>query len=237
MGDIPHEVLQQGGFVGPRFRGVFFYQNVFWRVVIPLVLGTRSISAPEGLAVMPDGTKQRLFSIPEERDRFLLLWADCVDYDVGFQETSRRLDPASFLNEMVQGVDRELRSAVSNLCQQRPNSNAMYSARNCTEKALKGFLCFHDNLTRERAQSEFGHRLNKLMAEIHRIRPNSQLSTIEPEFAAFAPYSDRYSSRIFRREELWHAYRVAQFVTAELMRSMTGRHMRADVQRSIGPRE
>ena len=34
MGDIPYEILQQGGFIGPRFRGVFFFENVFWRVVI-----------------------------------------------------------------------------------------------------------------------------------------------------------------------------------------------------------
>src|ERR1022692_4503762 len=141
MGDIPYEVLQQGGWVGPRFRGVFFFRDVFWRVVVPLVWGTRSINALDGLAVMPAQIKQRLVSVPKTRDEYLLLWADCVDYDMGFQDLAPTLDPASFLNEMVQSVERELQSTIADLCQERPNSNAMYSARNCTEKALKPFLC------------------------------------------------------------------------------------------------
>src|ERR1039458_8804576 len=86
MGDIPYEVLQQGGWVGPRFRGVFFFRDVFWRVVVPLVWGTRSINALDGLAVMPAQIKQRLVSVPKTRDEYLLLWADCVDYDMGFQD-------------------------------------------------------------------------------------------------------------------------------------------------------
>src|ERR1017187_9257343 len=72
MGDIPYEVLQQGGWVGPRFRGVFFFRDVFWRVVVPLVWGTRSINALDGLAVMPAQIKQRLVSVPKTRDEYLL---------------------------------------------------------------------------------------------------------------------------------------------------------------------
>jgi hypothetical protein len=49
MENIPYEVLQQGGFVEPRFTGVFLFQNVFWRVAIPLVAGTVSINDyPQG---------------------------------------------------------------------------------------------------------------------------------------------------------------------------------------------
>jgi hypothetical protein len=234
VGDIPHEALQQGGFVGPRFRGVFFFKNVFWRVVIPLVFGTCGIKPLDGLAVMPEETKRHLLSNPGTRDEYLLLWADCVDYDMGFQGASRRLDPTSFLNEMVHSVDRELQSTIADLCQQRPNSNAMYSAMNCAEKALKGFLCFHDNLTMEQAKSQFGHKLGKLVREIHRLHPASELGAMEQQLDAFAPYSARYTDRVFSRPELWRAYRVAQFAAAELMRSITGRNVRADVQKGIG---
>jgi hypothetical protein len=233
MGDIPYEVLQQGGWVGPRFRGVFFFRDVFWRVVVPLVWGTRSINALDGLAVMPAQIKQRLVSVPKTRDEYLLLWADCVDYDMGFQDLAPTLDPASFLNEMVQSVERELQSTIADLCQERPNSNAMYSARNCTEKALKAFLCFHEKVTANEAKSRFGHKLDKLIAEIARLHPTSQLRTMAGQLDAFAPYADRYSGRVFSRAELWRAYRLAQFAAGEVMRSVTGRNQRASVQEFI----
>jgi hypothetical protein len=109
----------------------------------------------------------------------------------------------------------------------------MYSARNCTEKALKAFLCFHEKVTANEAKSRFGHKLDKLIAEIARLHPTSQLRTMAGQLDAFAPYADRYSGRVFSRAELWRAYRLAQFAAGEVMRSVTGRNQRASVQEFI----
>lgn len=233
MGDIPYEVLQQGGFVGPDFHGVFFFRNVYWRVVIPLVFGTRKLNPFDALATMPAQTKRYIESNDQRRREYVLLWADCLDYDFGYITARNNLSANAFLNEMVTSVDRELRSAIAELCQKKPNSNAMYSARHCTEKVLKGFLSLQSGLTAERAKSEFGHDLGKLMKEVKDLHPNSELISIENQLGTFAPYQDQYSSRSFSRDELWHAYRLAQFAAAELARAVSGRNLRAVVQESL----
>lgn len=233
MGDIPYEVLQQGGFVGPDFHGVFFFQNVYWRVVIPVVYGTVQLNPFSALATMPSQTRQYLESNNQRRREYLLLWADCIDYGLGFGAAIDNLNAKPFVEEMAKSVDRELRSAIAELCQKNPNSNAMYSARHCTEKALKGFLSLQSGLTAERAKSEFGHDLGKLMKEVKDLHPNSELISIENQLGTFAPYQDQYSSRSFSRDELWHAYRLAQFAAAELARAVSGRNLRVVVQESL----
>jgi hypothetical protein len=155
---------------------------------------------------------------------------------MGFQDLAPRLDQDSFLAELVQSVERELQSTIADLCQQRPNSNAMYSARNCVEKALKAFLCFHNKLTAEQAKSQFGHRLDRLISEIGRLHPASGLRTLQGQLDAFAPYDGRYSGRVFSWLELWQAYRLAQFAAGEVIRSITGRNQRAAVEKRVGAR-
>lgn len=233
MDDIPHEFLQQGGFVGPRFHGVFFFQNVYWRVVIPLVFGTCKLKPFDALATMPAQTKQYLISHGKKKREYVLLWADCIDYDLGFQTAAANPSQNAFLNEMIVSVDRELRSTISDLCQQRPNSNAMYSARNSVEKAFKGFLSFRDNLTSKRAKSQFAHDLDKLMKEIGRLYPTSELLTVQNQLGVFAPYQGRYTTATFSRVDLWTTYRIAQFAAAELTRAVTGRNQRAVVRQTI----
>lgn len=101
------------------------------------------------------------------------------------------------------------------------------------EKALKAFLSFHDGLTAEQAKSQFGHDLNKLIAEVIRLHPSSRVAAIHLELSAFVPHSDRYSGRVFPSHELWQVYRIAQFTAAELIRSITGRNLITLVQMQI----
>ena len=127
VGDIPFEVLQQGGFIGPRFTGVFFFEDVFWRVAIPLVYGRPTVNAINALRVMPAEMKQRLCSVRNTVREYLLLWADCFDYDTGFIDSHATFTAGSFLGEMIESTERELTSAIADLCQQHPNSKAMHS--------------------------------------------------------------------------------------------------------------
>jgi hypothetical protein len=231
MENIPHEVLQQGGFVGPRFTGVFLFQNVFWRVAIPLVVGTVSINALDALRIMPLETKRLLSSRRNDMREYLKLWADCCDYDMGYQASAQTVTRESFLGEMIESTERELTSAVADLCQQRPNSKAVHSARDATEKALKAYLCHHAGLTHDQAKNKFGHRLAKLVQEVSLCTPKSPLVLPQEDLDAFAPYEDRYSSKKFARMQLWRAYRIAQFTAAEVLRSISGRNMLAVVLR------
>jgi hypothetical protein len=49
---LPYEFVQAGGYIGPTFTAVFFFENVFWRVVIPLVYGRPSVNIMASL--VPD---------------------------------------------------------------------------------------------------------------------------------------------------------------------------------------
>lgn len=231
MENIPHEILQQGGFVGPRFTGVFLFQDVFWRVSIPVISGTASVDALDALRIMPLETKRFLTSRRDDIRAYLKLWADCIDYDQGFMQSIQTTSKQSFLGEMIQSTERELNSAVTDLCQQRPNSKAVHSARDASEKALKAYLCHHTGLTHADAKNKFGHSLNKLVQEVSRHAPKSPLVLSQEDLGAFAPYEDRYTSNQYNRSQLWKAYRVAQFVAAEVLRSITGRNMLASVLR------
>jgi hypothetical protein len=231
MNNIPHEVLQQGGFVGPRFTGVFLFQNVFWRVSIPLVFGTVRVPALDALEMMPTQVKQLLSSRRNDMREYLKLWADCFDYDSGFQFVRPTLIQGSFLEDMIDSVERELTSAVSDLCQQRPNSKAIHSSRDTAEKALKGYLCHHANLTADEAKRRFGHSIEKLLKEISVLTPHSPLLTVGNQLGVFAPYGDRYKSTVYNRSALWRAYRLAQFTAAEVQRSISGRNLLSAVLR------
>jgi HEPN domain-containing protein len=222
MENIPHEVLQQGGFVGPRFTGVFFYRDVFWRVAIPIVFGTRAINALDALRIMPAETKRQLSAQVNEIREYLRLWADCYDYDSGYQRSKSLVSKGSFVDEMIESTERELNSAVADLCQQRPNSKARHSARDATEKALKALLGYHAGLTANEAKASFGHNLFKLTREVARQIPSSPLVEVQKRLDVFAPYEDRYTSNSYTRLELWNAYRLGQSVAAEVVRVITG---------------
>lgn len=232
MENIPHEVLQQGGFVGPRFTGVFLFQNVFWRVVIPIVMGTSSVNALDALRIMPSETKRLLSSRRNDLREYLKLWADCMDYDMGYQTAAQSVTQGSFLGEMIESTERELTSSVSDLCQQRPNAKAIHSARDATEKALKAYLCYHAGLTHNDAKYKLYHHLDKAILEVKLRTPKSPLVLAQADLDAFAPYDERYSSNTYSHERLWRAYRIAQFVAAEVLRSITGRNMLAVVSRN-----
>jgi hypothetical protein len=234
MDNIPHEILQQANFVGPRFTGVFFFQNVFWRVTIPVVFGARAVDALAALTVMPQETKQRLATQADVLRQYLLLWADCVDYDIGFGQSKAIAPPGSFLSEMVNSTERELTSAIGDLCQQRPNSKAMHTCREAMEKALKAYLAHHANLTRDRAKNHFSHKLDKLTREVADHTPQSPLVELGKHLNEFAPYEDRYTSATYTWPRLWSVYRLTQFAAGEMVRSITGCNHRAQVESRTG---
>lgn len=231
MENIPHEILQQGGFVGPRYTGVFLFQDVFWRGSIPIVFGTTSVNALDALRIMPAETKRLLTSRRDDMREYLKLWADCFDYDQGFISLVQIVAKPSFLDEMIESTERGLNSAITDLCQQRPNSKAVHSARDVTEKALKAYLSHHAGLTHNRAKNTFSHRLDKLIDEVRLRTPKSPLVLPQRDLDAFAPYEDRYTSSQYGRPQLWRAYRLAQFVAAEVHRSISGKNMLAVVLR------
>jgi hypothetical protein len=227
VNDVPYEFVQAGGYFGPTFTGVFFFENVFWRMVIPLVFDVNvRVKVIDGLVAMPAHLRRRLVDSELACEAYKLHWADCIDYDQGrnYFFMQSRVNPAA---DLVTSLDRDLRSTIADLSQGQPNSNAMHNARMATEKALKAFLCFRYSYTVEGVRKKFQHDIAALAAEVVARDPNYELKQLQPEVQGFAPYSDRYANKRYSRPELWSAYRSAQFAASSLMRLLTPYNQRA----------
>jgi hypothetical protein len=234
VNDVPYEFVQAGGYFGPTFTAVFFFENVFWRVVIPRVYGAVSVNTMASLIAMPASLRQRLVQNAGTRKAFTALWADSIDYDMGrdYLMMQPHSDPAF---ELVTSVDRDLQSTIADLSQERPNSNAMHNARTTTEKALKAFLCLRHGYTTQAVKKQFQHDLEKAAAAVVARAPQSELAQVQPYIPGFAPYADRYTDRQYSRPELWTAYRCAQFAASSLMRCLTPFNQRSAMVSAATP--
>lgn len=223
--EIPYEFLQAGGYVGPSFMSVFFFEEIFWRVAIPLGYGSFQINVLESLPVMPIQFKERLVHDPISADAYKRHWADCQDYAVGRSTTELQF-ASSAAGEFFAALDRDLSSAVADLSQKKPNSNALQHSRLATEKSMKAFLCARHGFTVETLRKQFGHDIDKLAAEVESRAPGSELATIKARTFVLGEYSDRYSSKTHSRGELWSAYRCAQSAASALVRCLNPSYKR-----------
>src|SRR3984957_16135322 len=140
MNDVPYEFVQAGGYLGPDFTSVFFFENVFWRVVIPLVYGTPMVNTIHSLVAMPAQVRQRLVQNESTRQAYKLHWADCLDYTYG-RDYLRAVPPNGDTSAFIAALDRDLCSALADLAQQQPNANSIHHSRLATEKSFKALLC------------------------------------------------------------------------------------------------
>lgn len=229
MGSVPSEFVQGGGYFGPTFTAVFFFENIFWRMVIPIVYGSGvQVNVLDSLVAMPAQIRRRLAQKEATRQACVLHWADCIDYDQGMNEFLIQPPPHPAV-DLVLALDRDLRSTIADLAQEEPNSNAMHNACLTTEKALKAYLCFRHGYTVEGLKKQFSHNVAALAAKVVEREPNAEIAAVGPRTTVFAPYGDRYTQMAYSRPQLWHAYASAQFAASSLIRSLTSYNQRAAI--------
>jgi hypothetical protein len=227
VNEVPYEFAQAGGYFGPTFTSVFFFENVFWRVVVPVVFGTHvQVNMLESLVAMPVGLRQHLVQSVAAQECYKAHWVDCLDYDQGRGYFNAQ-PPSAPETQLVVAADRDLLSTIADLAQDAPNSNAMHNARLATEKALKAFLCFRHRFTVDEVRTKFGHDVKKLATQVVACDPESELAQLLPAVRSFAPHRDRYANRIYSRSELWTVYQCAQFANSSLMRVLTPHNQRS----------
>jgi hypothetical protein len=232
VNDVPYEFVQAGGYVGPDFTGVFFFENVFWRVVIPLIFGAQKVNTLDSLQAMPSEVRQRLVRKDRTREAYKMHWADCLDYSQG-RHYSRAVPPNSEVASFAAAADRDLCSAIADLSQQEPNANAAHHARMATEKCLKAFLCARYGFTADTLKQAFGHNLKSLANEALVKDPASEFALLVGAVNQFPPHEERYSQNSYTRDQLWGAYSCSQFAGAALMRILTPHNQRAEMNADL----
>lgn len=215
--------------VGSLFTGVFYYDSSFWPVDVFIGYGRCELNALASLQAMPDSMKEELMSAPQTAWPYVLTWANTVDYGYGIDDLEKTLPRgATFALSLLKNADREMRSAVAQLLEHRPNTKAAMSCRMATEIFLKAFLVLKAQFS-EREVRAFSHHLDKLLSKIREIDAVHDVLHIEKELAAFPTISDRYTGAELTVRALWRAYEVALHAAAAVVRSFTDRNLRSAV--------
>jgi hypothetical protein len=208
------------------FTGAFYFDAYFWPVDIPTIYGVQVLEGRDALSSMPVTLIERLFGSTDDLENFKALWRDCLDYGQGFRGLNLVDNATDFWQRLTVSGDRKLRSAVKDLCAQRPGENAMQSSREACEMSLKALLARDQGLTEEDAK-KIGHNLSKLLERILQIAPSQVFSDASVKLSSFPNVEDRYAGQTYLPSDLWDAYKVAQTVAAEVIRAFTKRTKRA----------
>jgi hypothetical protein len=215
-------------FVPHFFVGTFYFDAGFWPVAIPYFAGQQMLDGRKAVSDMPDAIWERLVTNNEHVENFKALWADCLDYGVGVREfRSQGVSANEPWRKFLLSADKELNATVSMLCRFQPESKAIESARMAVEMFLKAALC-HAGMSYD-AAVKLSHRLDKSLTAVLDKFPDSPLRELFTRLDTFPPVSDRYEAKEYGKQQLWLAYKLAQFTGAEFVRTLTGRNLRAQI--------
>ena len=215
------------------FAGVFYYDTCFWAVDIPIGYGRFHLEAPDCLRGMSPQLKKDMMLATKDAWSYALFWADCIDYAFGLEDLTKDSTLNSFGAALLQNGDKELRAAVSQLLEHRPNSKAAMSSRLAVELFLKAFLALKAGLTESCAKDSFGHNLKLLIDECRRVAPQHDLLKIEQHLSDFPNINERYTGGDQSKQTLWAAYSIAQYAAASVVRSLTDRDTRFQLQSKL----
>ncbi len=217
--------------IGALFTGVYFYDGHCWGIPMPLIYGSVRLDPWASLVGMPEAVLAKL-----KRERagwvdFFSIWADCIDYGFGRDDVLATA-PKEFPKQLFASANQQLEATVSLLLEKVPNPKAMECARLAVEMFLKSFIGFQQGIS-ERQAKEIGHDLGRALKECLSVRPSSELARLEPRLAEFPPVGARYQADHYQRYELWSAYGTAQFAGSALVRSITNRNMRKQMEDAL----
>lgn len=219
--------------IGPQYEGAFYYDAYFWRVTIPIAYGSVRLDPWESLKGVPQAVLARLRSDTDAALQFMALWADCMDYGFGREDILNTL-PDSYGKHLFASANDHLNATVALLRERRPNPKATESACMTIEIFLKAFIALHRGLTDEQAKKEIKHDLAVGLRKCLAIQPLSELGALGERIGQLPPANSRYEAKQRHPEELWFAYGTAQFAGSAVVRSLTDRNVRGEVERKLG---
>ena len=215
-------------YINPLYLGAYYYDSVFWPVVIPVVFGRVQLDARESLRTMPDGVAASLFTNRNELSDFMSLWGNCLDYGFGIDHL-HSAPPNTFAKELFASADKRLTATVSLLLLDPPNASSMEASRMATEMFLKAYLAATSGLT-ENGAKQIGHNLEDALNRCLSANPQSELKVIRSSLIVFPDVGDRYKGIERPLGILWKAYETAQSVGTTICRSLTGRDVRTTMR-------
>ncbi len=220
------------GAVGSVYTSAFYFDSEFWAVDIPIAYGTVSIGPFDYIREMPEATIELLAN--SKGAHYLVFWADCADYGMGFDELRRNKHLSSFGVELLNAADQELRNTVSLLLESRPKSRAILTARMATELFLKSFLALRGELSQMDAKA-IGHDLKAGFERLIEVSGLSNWQPIVERLKVFPPISGRYREQVVSNSSLAEALAIAQSLGATTTREFTNRRIIEQIMPQVEP--
>jgi hypothetical protein len=225
--------------IGSLFESVYYFDGEFWRVSIPIVYGRASVNLQNCLSDMPQALKDDLFATPNAAWDYSVFWADCADYGFGIDDLRKgALAPHgapldSFGLQLLTAGHQELKSAVAQLKQRKPDPRAILNSRMALEIFLKAFIALKVGLTEKQAK-DFGHDLEKLFDRFIDVSGYKHLQPLKQKLNVYPPIHSRYSEQTVSSASLWEGFSFAQSIGTIAIREHTDRNMLDQVLRSRG---
>jgi len=209
--------------VGSLFQTVYYFDTEFWTVSIPIFFGTVRIVALDCLREMPQSVKNDLMSNAESACDYALYWADCFDYATGINEVGKSSKLDTFGLQLLRAGDRELRSAIAQLKERRPDPRAMLTCRMATELFLKAYIALKIGLSQKQAK-ELGHDLEKAFDKFVEVSGYTIWVPLRASLAAYPPIHARYDEQDLSLGSVWKGFQLAQSIGTVTVREHTGRN-------------
>jgi hypothetical protein len=170
--------------------------SIFWPIYIPIGFGKFKINALECLESMPAEFRKRIETENEERWKYMLVWADCLDYAYGYDDIDRVSKYQGLALEFIQAGNKELQAAIDLLLERRPNSKCI------------------------------GHDLQKAADEVLTITNRPEIQELKDGYAFFPEIDARYQGKEWNNVDLWRGYLLAQSSATTFTRMFSKRDIR-----------
>jgi len=218
-----NEPILGSDFIGALYAGTLYFNHCFWIIRVPLAFGRQRLEAFELLSNMPTQIKWLLAGNKDELSQYQALFVDCIDYGYGIDGLTNNTKIDQYSQKLVKSADQQLRSCVTLLLEETPNSKSVESAQMAAEMFLKCFISLKIGLTEKQAR-KINHHLDVALNECLIIEPSSELKLVRSKLNCFPSINDRYEGIERPKREMWNAYRVTQFIASSFVRHFTGRN-------------
>lgn len=217
---------------GPIFSSTFFYDGEFWELDIPQFFGTVKLDPYSSLKNMPSAIQERLIANSDESTEYLLYWADCFDFGLGFDVVGESDGYDEFGINFLKAGYEELSSAASLLRAPRVNPRAVMDARLAVEMFFKAYAGLKGQLDKNEAMN-ISHHLEKGLRKMVDISGDQSLEELKPRLGVFPAIADRYKAQTMSNAELWDCFRLAQHIGALVLRHFSDYDALSDIKLAI----
>lgn len=222
--------------LGPIYISTFFYDGEFWDLDIPQFFGTVNLDPYNSLKNMPESIQERLAKNSEESTEYLLHWADCFDFGLGFDVVGKSDGLNEFGSNFLKAGYEELSSAASLLRAPKVNPRAVMDARLAVEMFFKAYAGLNGQLAEKEAM-RMSHHLEKGLKKMVDVSGDHSLAELEPKLSIFPEISDRYKAQTMSNGELWECFQLAQHIGALVLRNFSGYDALSDIKRAISSKK